>query len=80
MTDTRVFYVTDSVESNEEIFESYQEAVKYYWRLVDDRQELVRLRICEVNNAYFDKQLNTWNYDDLSDTFTTIKELELINA
>lgn len=43
-------------------------------KLQDDNQELVRLRICEVNHAYFDEKLNGWNYDDYPDTFLTIKE------
>ena len=76
MNETRLFYVTDSVESNEEIFETYQQAREYMKRLEDDNQELVRLRICEVNNAYYDKQLKSYNYDDRADTFTTIKEFK----
>lgn len=77
--DTRLFYVTDSVESNEEIFETYQEARDYMLKLEADNQELVRLRICEVNNAYREttkdsKTGASWNYDDRSDTFLTVKE------
>lgn len=71
MSDTRLFYVTDSVESNEEIFETYEEAMSHFWRLVNDGQELPRLRVCEVVRAF--KENGVWNYDDQADTFTTVK-------
>ena len=80
MSATRLFYVTDSVESNEEIFETYQEAIAYFWKLVDDDQEMPRLRICEVNNAYqYGKDIDSmmWNYEDRADTFTTVKEFPI---
>lgn len=83
MNATRLFYVTDSVESNEEIFETYQEAIAYFCSLIDDNQELVRLRICEVNNAYQYSDGEgriLWNYEDRADTFTTIKEFPLGDA
>lgn len=70
--DTRLFYVVDAPEVNEELFETYREAEAEY----KDMARLnigARLRICEVNHAYRDG--NGWNYEDFSDTFSTIQEI-----
>lgn len=72
--DTRVFFVTDSLEDNEELFETFEGALAYVRAnmpsLVDPR-----IRVCFVQNAY--RQGEGWNYDDKANTFETIKEIEL---
>lgn len=75
---TRVFFVVDDIDQDEEIFETLQEAQKYYSEINSRHQP--RLYIALVNNAYKDIQPSTdsglsdrWNYNDLSDTFEIIK-------
>lgn len=68
MTGRRLFWVVDSPEDNEEIFETREQADKYV-RETFSKQEPYRIYIAEVANYYFDEQLNGWNYDDLADTF-----------
>lgn len=70
---TRLFFVTDSHEDNEEIFETLEEA-EFYIKNEMDPGTGRRLRICLVNNAYRQED-GSWNYDDLSNTFETVKEL-----
>jgi hypothetical protein len=78
---TRVFFVTDSLDNNEEIFETLEEAEEFL-DTIPEKRELDdigqsnerRLRICLVRHAY--KEANGgWNYDDCVDTFETIKAL-----
>ncbi len=73
---TRVFFVTDGpiVEDdqdnqNEELHETLEGAQKYAKTMLEPR-----IRICLVRHAYREEN-GSWNYDDLSDTFETIKEL-----
>lgn len=74
MTDgTRLFFVTDSHEDNEEIFETLEDA-EFYIKEEMDAGTGRRLRVCFVNNAY--QEDGRWNYEDKSNTFETIKELE----
>jgi hypothetical protein len=70
---TRLFFVADSFESNEEIFETLEEAEFYVKEELDEGSGR-RLRICLVNNAY-QQEDGKWNYDDQSNTFETVKEL-----
>lgn len=72
---TRLFFVTDSHEENEELFETLEDAEFYIQNEMDEGTGR-RLRICLVRNAYFDKDLNGWNYDDQANTFETVKVLE----
>jgi hypothetical protein len=73
-TNTRVFFVTDSVESEPELFQTYGEAVNYAELLKNDNHELVRVCVRLINNAYQENDggLISWNYEDLSDTFGDI--------
>lgn len=72
---TRVFFVVDAPEINEEIFTELELAA-------DEASELeklgnkVRVRVCLVRHAYYDEQLAGWNYDDLANTFETVKVVE----
>lgn len=70
---TRLFFVTDSHEDNEEIFETLEDAEMHIKNEMDEGSGR-RLRICLVNNAYREAD-GSWNYDDLSNTFETVKEL-----
>lgn len=74
---TRVFFVVDSLEANEQLFTTYGEAKRFYQELQADKHELARIRVCLVNNAYqeHDGGKMFWNYEDKSDTFTTVETL-----
>lgn len=71
---TRLFFVTDSHEDNEELFETLEDAEMYIQNEMDEGTGR-RLRICLVNNAYQEED-GRWNYEDFSNTFETVKELE----
>ena len=78
---TRVFYVVDSIEDNEELFETFEDAEAYQMTLSKTRtQDEIgspnepRIRICMVRNAFREDD-GGWNYDDLSDTFNEVKTL-----
>jgi hypothetical protein len=65
---TRVFFVVDSPQDNEEIYETLEEAEAY-------QSKDKRIRIAIVQNAY--KEANgSWNYEDLSNTFDFVKEIK----
>jgi hypothetical protein len=70
---TRLFYVVDATETNEEIYTTLEEAERNYKELDVLPQDKPRLYIAQVKNAYFEKELNAWNYHDYSDTFEIIK-------
>ena len=77
--ETRVFYVVDSIEDNEEIFETLEEAETYFLSLHTETNP--RLFIAMVRHAFQEKTKDsdtktTWNYNDLSDTFHIIKILD----
>lgn len=78
MSETRLFFVTDSPEDNEEIFATLEEAKQ--WVKGMQKPEQARLRICIVRNAYIETGIDseniTWNYEDKSNTFETIKIME----
>ena len=65
--EARLFWVVDSPEDNEEIFETREQAEEYAKKY--GKQEPYRIFIAEVKNYYFDEQANGWNYDDEIDTF-----------
>lgn len=67
--DTRLFFVTDSADDNEEIFETLEDAEEYIEATKFNAPP--RIRICIVRNAYKEGG-GEWNYDDLSNTFTTV--------
>jgi RNA polymerase subunit RPABC4/transcription elongation factor Spt4 len=71
---TRVFFVISSEESNEEIFETLEEAEAYRISVIGTERGSM-LRVALVRNAYFEEDIQKWNYEDLSDTFTFIKIL-----
>ena len=68
---TRVFFVVDSQEDNEEIFETFGEAEQQYNKLGDKP----RLYVALVKNAYKEPESGIWNYEDMADTFEIIKVL-----
>ena len=70
--ETMLFYVVDGLETNEELFTTRTEADAYADEL-DAQGEKARVRICEVNNAY--KEKDGWNYEDRSDTFKEVIKL-----
>lgn len=78
MEHTRLFYVVDAPEVNEEIFETLSEAQAEY----DEMEKLdigTRLYIAEVKHAYIEEGgalHGLWNYDDYSNTFNIIKILQ----
>jgi len=69
---TRLFFVVDSKEDNEEIFETLEEAEAYLISVINSGNK-GRLYIAMVRNAYYEKDLKSWNYEDYSDTFNIIK-------
>ena len=73
LSGTRVFFVVDSVEDNEEIFETLEQAEAYFLSGLSETEGR-RIRVCLVRNAY--KEDGVWNYDDYSDTFTDIKTIQ----
>jgi len=72
MNDTRLFFVTDSEEDNEELHETLNEAKDYITEM--SPAVTPRIRICMVRNA-FKEDSGGWNYDDQSDTFDEVKVL-----
>jgi len=70
---TRVFFVTDSIEDNEELFETLEGALGHVSTI--DKVHKPRIRIAMVKHAYRDT--GEWNYDDRSDTFETVKTLKV---
>lgn len=69
----RVFFVTDSSIDNEELHETLEQAQNF--EVQDEKTK--RIRVCLVRNAYRELPLGkSWNYNDLSDTFETIKTLK----
>lgn len=73
MNDTRVFFVTDSKEDNEELHETLEQAQAYFLSSMSSGTGR-RIRVCLVRNAY--QENGGWNYDDHPNTFFTIKVLE----
>lgn len=73
MSDTRVFFVVDSIEDNEEIFETLEQAEAYMISALD-YEDKPRVYVAYVRNAFREKD-GSWNYDDLSDTFTFIQNV-----
>jgi len=77
----RVFFVVDSLEDNEELFETYEKAEAYQMTLSKTRTQdeigspnKPRIYIAMVRNAFKEAD-GGWNYDDLADTFQFIKEV-----
>lgn len=75
-TETRVFFVLDSLEENEEIYETLEEASRAYTALQFEEKGNggARLYVAMVRNAYREAD-GQWNYNDLADTFTNIHTL-----
>lgn len=77
MSETRVFFVTDSFVDNEELHSTLEAAQNF--EMEDESTK--RIRVCLVRNAFkersrHDTRINHWNYEDFSDTFETIKTIE----
>lgn len=72
---TRIFFVVDSINDNEEIYETLEEAEALYKKLQTEHKP--RLYIAIVKNAYregdFNEVATWWNYTDRADTFEIIK-------
>lgn len=68
-TDTRLFFVVDSTEENEEIYETLEEAESDSVNFTKPR-----IRVCIVRNSYREDN-GEWNYDDYLNTFETIKTI-----
>lgn len=71
---TRVFFVTDSIEANEELHETLEDAVDYAKNEMDAGSGR-RIRVCIVRNAFREAD-GGWNYDDYTNTFETIKTIQ----
>ena len=70
---TRVFFVVDSSEDNEEIFETLEEANKFFRVIKNNPNASIYIAI--VKNA-FKEDTGEWNYDDRADTFEKIQVLQ----
>jgi hypothetical protein len=66
---TRVFFVVDSREANEEIYETLEKARAHYSSL--DTGKGRRIYVAIVRNA-FQELDGEWNYEDSSNTFSKI--------
>ena len=73
MNDTRVFFVTDSTEDNEELHETLEQAQAYTLSAMSEPQT-ARIRICMVLHAF--PEGRRWNYDDQDNTFVTVKTID----
>jgi hypothetical protein len=71
---TRVFFVVSSDESNEEIFTTLEKAQAYRISAIGTERGSL-LRVALVRNAYYEKDIKRWNYNDVADTFEFIKIL-----
>lgn len=67
---TRLFFVTDTLEDNEEIFDTMETALTYFDTL--PKMDRPRLYVAMVRNAYIDASTDTWTYEDQGDTFVEI--------
>lgn len=65
-----LFYVVESINTNEEIFLTKDEATNYFNTLSFDDKP--RIYVAVVKGAYYDEQAQAWNYNDFNDTFTKI--------
>lgn len=72
--ESRLFFVTTSSQDNEELFETLEDAEKYIERT--EFEDTPEIWICIVRHA-FKEDNGGWNYDDVSDTFTYIKQMEI---
>lgn len=70
---TRVFFVTDSTEDNEELFDCLEDAEEYIQATKFEGRP--RIKICVVKNSYREENGN-WNYEDRADTFKVISILK----
>lgn len=66
---TRVFWVTDSTEDNEELFECLEDADEYI--KATKFKATPRIKVCIVKHAYKGDD-GEWTYDDQIDTFYTV--------
>lgn len=69
--DTRLFFVVDSLEENEELYETLELAREAKNKL--PREAEPRISICFVKNSY--REGDNWNYNDQANTFERIKEI-----
>lgn len=70
---TRVFYIVDSLEDNEELYETREGAEKAFDLL--KKEDKPRLYIAMVRNAFREAINGEWNYEDRSDTFRIVYNL-----
>jgi hypothetical protein len=75
--DTRLFFVVEGVDTNEEIFETLETATSYFHEVV--KEDKARVYVGLVRNAYEETDRSGkkigWNYEDFSNTFTIIKDV-----
>lgn len=72
--ETRLFFVTCSDESNEELHETLELAERYVKRnFKNDHNPHIFIGI--VKHSYYDHLSNGWNYEDRADTFELVKLL-----
>ena len=69
---TRLFFVVENEEKNEELFETLEDADEYRELETEFKNRMFIALVC---NAYYEKDLKKWNYEDMSGTFTKIKSL-----
>jgi hypothetical protein len=72
---TRLFFVVEGEESNQELFETKEEADACYNFLTNFGNDYhAKMYIAMVKNTYRDPDSNyQWSYEDLADTFEIIK-------
>jgi DNA polymerase II large subunit len=70
---TRVFFVVDAIENNEELYTTLEQAEHAYNELDVRKEDKPRLYIALVRNAFYEEDLDCWNYNDQINTFNIIK-------
>lgn len=68
---TKLFFVVSSDEMNEEIFETLEEAQAYKISVIGTDKKS-SLKVALVKNAYFEKDIKKWSYEDRTDIFNFI--------
>jgi hypothetical protein len=73
--ETRVFFVVDSVDTNEELFETLEIAQWWAADLLNRKKQVPRIRVAIVKHAFMDD--GVWNYDDQADTFQFVHTIQI---
>lgn len=74
MNETRIFFVTEGIETNRELHETLEDAQAQYKNIPDEDQP--QILACMVWDAFWEEDLGVWNYEDHPRTFTDLKVID----